>query len=98
MLAVRTFGFRLHTLDVRQHAKLHAETLAEIEGGAKTLDVKGERARDVIETFRMVAKLKKLYPPEAIQTYVISGAETEQHLYDWLALAKLTGLRRGGHR
>ena len=97
LLAVRTFGFRLHTLDVRQHAKLHAEALAEIgSGSAGAAGAKSERARDVVETFRMVAKLKKLYPPEAIQTYVISGAETEQHLYDWLALAKLTGLRAEG--
>ena len=97
LLAVRTFGFRLHTLDIRQHAKLHAEALAEIGSGSPgAAGAKSERARDVVETFRMVAKLKKLYPPEAIQTYVISGAETEQHLYDWLKLAKLCGLRAEG--
>jgi phosphoenolpyruvate carboxylase len=94
---VTTFGFRLHTLDIRQHAKLHAETLAEIAatGGSTTgtpLAAKSERAKDVIDTFRMVAKLKKLYPPEAIRIYVISGTESAKDIFDWLALAKLSGL------
>ncbi|HEY0703802.1 MAG TPA: phosphoenolpyruvate carboxylase [Candidatus Acidoferrales bacterium] len=98
---VRTFGFHLHTLDLRQHAKVHAEALEEIvaaEGAKKNsgLLVKSERARDVIETFRMAAKLKKLYPPEALRYYVISGTESERHLFDWLALAKICGVQVAG--
>ncbi len=54
--------------------------------------MKAERTRDVIDTFRMVAKLKKLYPPEAIRLYVISGTESANDLFDWLKLAKLCGL------
>ena len=98
---VSTFGFHLHTLDIRQHAKLHAETLDEIEsaGGAKNsaaLAVKSDRTRDVVETLRMVAKLKKLYPAEAIRCYVISGTESEKDIFNWMALAKLCGLQAAG--
>ena len=34
LLEVRTFGFHLSTLDIRQHARVHAHALAEIESGA----------------------------------------------------------------
>jgi phosphoenolpyruvate carboxylase len=93
----KTFGFHLHTLDVRQHAKVHAAALAEIAAAEAAqpgsgLAVKAERTRDVIGTFRMVAKLKKLYPPEAIRLYVISGTESANDLFDWLKLAKLCGV------
>ena len=98
---VRTFGFHLHTLDLRQHAKVHAAALEEIaaaEGAKKGsgVEVKSERARDVIETFRMAAKLKKLYPAEAIRYYVISGTESGQDIFDWLALAKICGVQAAG--
>jgi phosphoenolpyruvate carboxylase len=93
----KTFGFHLHTLDIRQHAKVHAAALAEIAAAEAAqpgsgLAVKAERTRDVIDTFRMVAKLKKLYPPEAIRLYVISGTESANDLFDWLKLAKLCGV------
>jgi phosphoenolpyruvate carboxylase len=95
---LRTFGFHLHTLDIRQHAKAHAGALAEIAaaGTAKTgssLSVKSEVAQDVIDTLRMIAKLKKLYPPEAIRFYVISGTESEKDIFDWLRLARLCGVQ-----
>jgi phosphoenolpyruvate carboxylase len=95
---VQTFGFHLHTLDVRQHAKAHSLALAEI-GAAESakpgsgLSIKSERSKDVIDTLRMVAKLKKLYPPEAIRLYVISGTESEKDIFDWLKLAKICGVQ-----
>src|SRR5271170_1429071 len=94
----KTFGFHLHTLDIRQHAKVHAAALAEIAAAEAAqpgsgLAVKAERTRDVIDTFRMVAKLKKLYPPEAIRLYVISGTESANDLFNWLKLAKLCGVQ-----
>jgi len=95
---VKTFGFHLHTLDIRQHAKVHAAALAEIAAAETAkpgsgLAVKAERTRDVLDTFRMVAKLKKLYPPEAIRLYVISGTESANDIFDWLRLAKLCGVQ-----
>jgi phosphoenolpyruvate carboxylase len=96
-LTVRTFGFHLHTLDIRQHAKVHSEALAEFTNAE---DSKAESARlaisepagDVMDTFKMVAKLKKLYPPEAIRYYVVSGMESEKDISVWLKLANICGL------
>jgi phosphoenolpyruvate carboxylase len=34
---LRTLGFHLHVLDIRQHARVHAEALEEI--GAKKIDL-----------------------------------------------------------
>jgi phosphoenolpyruvate carboxylase len=96
--AARTFGFHLHGLDIRQHAKVISEALAEISavGAAKLgtgIAVKSERANDTIDTFRMVAKLKRLYPPEAIRYYVISGTESERDVFNWLRLATICGVQ-----
>jgi phosphoenolpyruvate carboxylase len=95
---VRTFGFHLHTLDIRQHANAISEALAEIAGGGAAnagpaVPAKSEIASDVIETFGMVAKLKKLYPPEAVRYFVISGTESENDVFSWLKLAKICGVR-----
>jgi len=82
---VRTFGFHLSTLDIRQHARVHAQALAEIGS------IVGARAytpatQEVLDTFREVAELKQAYPACAIRNYIISGAESEG---DVLAVAKL---------
>lgn len=95
---VKTFGFHLHTLDIRQHAKEISEALSEIAGaGAASIkpviSAKSQRGADVLDTFRMIAKLKKLYPSEAIRYYVISGTESEKDVFDWLKLAAFCSLR-----
>jgi phosphoenolpyruvate carboxylase len=38
---VGTFGFHLHTLDVRQHARVHAHAVEELARGARIVDEKG---------------------------------------------------------
>jgi phosphoenolpyruvate carboxylase len=98
---VRTFGFHLHALEIRQHAKAHSEALAEMASAesSKTgsrISAKSEPAKDVLGTLRMVAKLKKLYPPEAIRSYVISGTESAKDIFDWVKLAKICGLQTAG--
>ena len=95
---VRTFGFHLHSLDIRQHTKEISEALAEIAiaGGANIgtgLSAKSERVNDAIETFQMIATLKKLYPPEAIRYFVISGTESENDVFYWLKLATMCGVQ-----
>ncbi|HEY4740434.1 MAG TPA: phosphoenolpyruvate carboxylase [Candidatus Acidoferrales bacterium] len=95
---VKTFGFHLHTVDIRQHAKEISEALSEItvESTASVEpghSAKSERGADVLDTFGMIAKLKKLYPPEAIRYYVISGTESAKDVFDWLKLAEFCGVR-----
>jgi phosphoenolpyruvate carboxylase len=95
---LRTFGFHLHTLDIRQHAKAHKEALAEARSpeSARTdpaASVKSVVAGDVMDTLRVIARLKKLYPPQAICLYVISGTESEKDIFEWLHLAKICGVQ-----
>jgi phosphoenolpyruvate carboxylase len=88
---VRTFGFHLSTLDIRQHAQAHAQALAEI--GSATSPGKAQElsgaTQDVLDTFREIAELKKTYPPEAIRCCVISGAESDD---DVLAVTRLASM------
>ncbi|MBS1849978.1 MAG: phosphoenolpyruvate carboxylase [Acidobacteria bacterium] len=94
---VRTFGFHLSTLDIRQHARLHTQTLAELPAGATGAERNLPAAsRDVIETYREIARLKRAFPPQAIRHYVISGAESEQDIFAVLKLAKIGGVQLAG--
>jgi phosphoenolpyruvate carboxylase len=133
MRQLRTFGFHLNALDIRQHARVHAEVLREI-GSAKidlnqfSFGVEAQRptklrrselrktgpelaaggpaagnpenvsaqARELIETFRTIHKLKQSYPAQSIRQYVISGAESESDVLNVVLLAKLCGVNLAG--
>jgi phosphoenolpyruvate carboxylase len=82
---VRTFGFYLHTLDIRQHAQMHAHVTAEL-GPDLNLAPQSSEAKELLETFRTIAQLKRAYPSQSIRQYVISGAESEN---DVLAVVRL---------
>jgi phosphoenolpyruvate carboxylase len=96
----RTFGFRLHTLDVRQHARVHRLALTEIarvgESHLGALPQISATSMELLQTVRTVAELKKSYEPEAIMRYIVSGAESEQDVFAVLRLAALSGLRPCG--
>src|SRR5579864_2019034 len=92
---LRTFGFHLHALDVRQHARVHAQGFAElkpaIKAGKVSLPSAGtlsEISRELLATFRTIAQLKRTYPPGAISRYIISGAESEDDVLGVIRLAK----------
>ena len=79
ILQVRTFGLHLHTLDIRQHARVHAAALKEAIADTMAPSLPGELSEEtagVFETFRVVAEAKSGSSPEAIRQYVISGAAT----------------------
>ena len=63
LLMVRTFGLHLHTLDIRQHARVHRKALEEAsawcakESGTAPAPLSAE-TRDVLETFRAIAETK----------------------------------------
>ncbi len=94
---VRTFGFHLHTLDIRQHAAIHAGALKELlDWKAKritklALESLSPATRGVIETLRTVSELKKTHSPESISRYIVSGTESEDDLLAVLKLAKFSG-------
>jgi phosphoenolpyruvate carboxylase len=96
---VRTFGFHLHALDIRQHARVHAAALEEMgpslhanprgfePGGAVS-----PATRELLETFRTIADLKPRNPPQSISRYVISAAENEDDVLAVIRLAEQCGV------
>ena len=97
LLQARTFGLHLHTLDVRQHARLHRAALDEIagcaEGARDTVPPSFSAATlDVLDTFRAIAEIKRSAVPEAIGTYVISGATGKSDVLAVLWLARFGGV------
>jgi len=96
---VRTFGLHLSTLDIRQHAHVHSEALADIPpealaGNPTVVAPAGisPSTADLLDTFKTIADLKKSYPATAIRQYVISGVESEKDIFAVLRLAHLCGV------
>jgi phosphoenolpyruvate carboxylase len=100
-----TFGFHLASLEVRQHAAVHAEALAELapeaagdtaaldrlatEGWAADPAAASPAAREVLETLRAMADLQARYGPEACRRYVVSFSRAAADLAAVRALARL---------
>jgi phosphoenolpyruvate carboxylase len=99
ILQVRTFGLHLHTLDIRQHARVHAtalqEAIADTIAPSLPSGLSAETS-SVLETFRVVAEIKNGCSPEAIRQYVISGAATVEDVLAVVRLARLGGVQVEG--
>jgi phosphoenolpyruvate carboxylase len=98
---IETFGFHLHTLDIRQHARVHEQAIAELSRGA---EIKGdgqaafpappsEQTAAVLDTLRGIAALKRSYPSRAICNYVISGARSVDDVMTLVWLAEMCGVK-----
>jgi phosphoenolpyruvate carboxylase len=99
LLQVRTFGLHLHTLDIRQHARVHAQALKEAvaDTAAQKLPAGlSAETSSVLETFRVVAEAKNGCTPEVIRHYVISGAATVDDVLAVVRLARLGGVKVEG--
>ena len=99
ILLVRTFGLHLHTLDIRQHSRLHAAALQEAvaDNLAPTLPKAfSDETRSVLETFQAIAEIKSGSTPEVIRHYVISGATCVDDVLNVVRLGRLTGVRLEG--
>ncbi len=95
ILQVRTFRLHLHTLDVRQHARVHAQALKEAiaDSSAPVLPAGlSPETCSVLETFRVVSEIKAGCSPEAIRHYVISGASSVDDVLAVVRLARLGGV------
>ncbi|HEX7957734.1 MAG TPA: phosphoenolpyruvate carboxylase, partial [Pyrinomonadaceae bacterium] len=105
---VETFGFHLHTLDVRQHARVHARAAEELARGASILDesaavengsaaglpqAPSAETAATLDALRAVAELKREFPPESIRTHVISGARGAADVLRLVWLAEGCGVR-----
>jgi phosphoenolpyruvate carboxylase len=98
---VSTFGFHLHSLDIREHARVHARVIGELSGGGRASETDqitlpaspSDETRNLLKTLRAVADLKRDFPPEAIRSYVISGAGKVEDVLAVIWLAQLCGVR-----
>ncbi|MGB8011165.1 MAG: phosphoenolpyruvate carboxylase, partial [Terriglobales bacterium] len=97
---VQTFGFHLHALDIRQHARVHSQALADLAAAEKQPARKSVQASpsfspasaELLETFRAIAELKKTHSPQAIRKYVISNTQSEHDIFAVVRLAALAGV------
>ena len=104
LLEVRTYGLHLQTLDIRQHARVHAAAIRELArtSGASTSGTLTlppaltPQTTEVLATFRAIAQLKREFVPEALPRYVISGATSADDVLHVLWLARLGGVRVEG--
>jgi phosphoenolpyruvate carboxylase len=93
---IGTFGFHLHALDIRQHARVHAQVLGELGSAKDPAAVTSAEGRELFETLRTIAELKRSYPAQSIRNYIISGAETEADVLTVVHLAKVAGVQVAG--
>ena len=95
---VDTFGFHLHTLDVREHARVHKRALLEFSGAVAATEgsLPAAPSKETVKLFdslRMVSAVKRDYPAEAVRSYVISGAQSAADVTALVSLAELSGVQ-----
>ena len=99
LLLARTFGLHLHTLDIRQHARVHAVALKEAIADSMEAELPGRLSAEtasVLETFRVIAEVKASKTPEVIRHYVISGATCVEDVLAVVRLGRLAGVKLEG--
>jgi phosphoenolpyruvate carboxylase len=98
LLAVRTFGLHLQTLDIRQHARVHDSAVRELSAWHADGTLPAELSpltAEVLATLRTVAALKKR-TPVAITQYVVSGASSAEDALRVLWLARMSSVHVEG--
>jgi phosphoenolpyruvate carboxylase len=92
---VDTFGFHLHTLDVRQHARVHSQAYSELfPSTARELpQPPSEETEDLLDSLRMIKDVKRRFPAPSIRSYVISGSKSAADIFNIVRLAELSGVK-----
>jgi phosphoenolpyruvate carboxylase len=93
---VRSFGFHLAAIDIRQHASAHRETVSELEPQVSTgvpQKSPSDKTAATLEVFHAISKWKSDFPPVSIRHYVISGVESAKDVFDVVRLAERAGVR-----
>jgi phosphoenolpyruvate carboxylase len=91
---VRIFGFHLHALDIRQHARVLSGALTELASGSKlparTTTFPPDLSAPSVEllgTFRAIAEIKKTHSPKAIRHFVVSNTQSGHDIFAVIQLA-----------
>jgi phosphoenolpyruvate carboxylase len=97
---VQTFGFHLHTLDVREHARVHSSAFVELSRPSKDSNDSfhlpppvSDQTKKLLDSLRMIRSLKQSFPPESIRSYVISGAKSASDISSLVWLSQLSGVQ-----
>ena len=98
---VRTFGFHLHELDIRQHARALSQALSDLASTAATAELGEQRqlpesSAEMLDTFHAIADLKKTCASEAVRYFVVSDTQSKKDILDVLRLAEVCGLSCAG--
>ncbi|WP_066043179.1 phosphoenolpyruvate carboxylase [Herbiconiux solani] len=80
---VRTFGFHLAELEVRQHSKVHRQALENLREGGE----RAEMTEEVLAVFRTIASLQQRFGVEASRRYIVSFTQSSEDLANVYALA-----------
>jgi len=86
---VQTFGFHYHTLDLRQHARVHEQAVAALRSSTPT---SADAARGVLDRLRKVAELQQRYGAGAMQSYIVSGTTSANDILSLAWLLELGGV------
>jgi phosphoenolpyruvate carboxylase len=95
-----TFGFHLASLEVRQHAAVHAEALAllrsseagaALEPGRELRSAPGVTLGEVMATLRAMAAIQARFGEDACRRYVVSFTRRPSDATNVLALAEVAG-------
>ena len=97
---VQTFGFHALSLEVRQHSEIHAATLEALRDPERDPErdrrsalereaALGVTVCEVLETFRAIADIQRVFGVEACHRYVVSFTHSERDVLEVLELAEL---------
>jgi len=81
---VETFGFHLAELEVRQHSKVHRQTLEEVESGGPL----GEMSEEVLAVYRTIKGLQERFGVDAARRYIVSFTQSSTDIATVYALAR----------
>ena len=85
-----SFGFHLASLEVRQHADVHAAALAAIRAGrpASTEVAPDVSLGEVLATFRAIAAVQARFGQDSCRRYVVSFTSSASDVTDVIELAR----------
>jgi phosphoenolpyruvate carboxylase len=96
---IRTLGFHLHSLDIRQHSGVLAQALVELSSAdnsqSRAVRFPSERSAasaDLLATMRAIAEVKKTHSPKAIRNFIISNTQSEHDILAVIRLAATAGV------
>jgi phosphoenolpyruvate carboxylase len=95
LIQVKTFGFKVHTLDVRQHAKVQTATVEQLAEGIEGSSLSKD-SQELMQTLRAIADEKAKYGGEVIRAFIVSGAEGVGDIVSVIRLALTAKVRVEG--